>query len=173
MLYTTCDPTHTYTCMHACIHRIHNTHTYIRTSPLCTTYDHTQYMYIVIHTCKPTMHTHTYYIHDMYTYSMIHTNTCTYIHMYAYDPYTHTYIYTRAYIHTIMSHPHLCTYNTMLQFQFSHMYTSIHTYNNVPSPSAHIQYHQEVWELLCTTRMWIIWSARCSKVFGNKLLFIQ
>ena len=26
---------------------------------------------------------------------------------------------------------------------------------------------QEVWELLCTTTMWFIWSARFSKVFGN------
>ena len=26
---------------------------------------------------------------------------------------------------------------------------------------------QEVWELLCTTTMWFIWTARCSKVFGN------
>ena len=26
---------------------------------------------------------------------------------------------------------------------------------------------QEVWELLCTTTMCFIWTARCAKVFGN------
>ena len=29
---------------------------------------------------------------------------------------------------------------------------------------------QEVWELLCTTTMWFIWIARCSKVFGNTIV---
>ena len=31
---------------------------------------------------------------------------------------------------------------------------------------------QEVWELLCTTRMWFIWTVRCSKVFGNTIVHL-
>ena len=38
--------------------------------------------------------------------------------------------------------------------------------------SLYVKSVQEVWELLCTTTMWLIWTPRCSKVFDNSIIHL-